>query len=122
MTNAFITKNCLILLAAVSLGGCVSSERSLYSWDGYQPVVYQYYQAGAVSPQEQIAELEKSIEAARSQNLPPPPGFYAHLGMLQSSIGNIEEAYACFRKEKQQFPESAPFMDFLLSKSKGRAK
>lgn len=114
-------KQGLILSAALTLAGC-ASQPQLYYWENYQPTVYQYYQQDRGDVQEQIIALQKVIETSRAKDLSVPPGLYAHMGLLYSSVGNIEEAYNQFRMEKQLFPESAPFMDFLLSQSKGGAK
>lgn len=110
------------LAAAVALGGCVSAPKPLYNWDSYESTVYQYYRLGQNGPHEQIAALQRSIETARAKDLAVPPGLYAHMGLLYSSTGDIAEAYHYFTLEKQLFPESAPFMDFLLSHSKRSRK
>lgn len=54
--------------------------------------------------------------------MPVPPGLHAHLGMLYGNTGHTDLAMAEFNTEKAAFPESAPFMDFLMSKDKGAFK
>lgn len=113
----------LILLAALILSGCASKQKPIYYWGDYQAAVYQYYQQDKSSPQEQLASLQKTIEGAKAKNLPVPPGLHAQMGLIHSSMGNVNEAYNQFSIEKQLFPESAPFMDFLMSnKTKGAVK
>jgi hypothetical protein len=46
----------------------------------------------------------------------PPPGYYAHLGMLYAEVGEHGQAVSCFLVEKTRFPESAVFMDYLLAR------
>ncbi|GAB7194560.1 DUF4810 domain-containing protein [Dickeya oryzae] len=113
-------KKIVLLLAATLLAGCASAPKTIYSWDNYQNTIYQYYQQDKTSPEEQIASLQKSIDVAKSQNKPVPPGLHAQLGLLYAKTGRGVDARQQFETEKSLFPESAPFMDFLLSKNKGK--
>ena len=110
-----------ILLAVGLLSGCMNSPKPIYSWNNYQATVYEYYKMD-VGAEEQIAALKNDIEKASAKGLPVPPGLHAHLGMLYVNSGRPELAAAEFSEEKALFPESAPFMDFLLKKMKGSAK
>lgn len=116
-------KKLALLLTAVVMTGCASTEpkSTLYSWNDYQPTIYQYYQQDKVSPEEQIASLNEAIEKAKAKNKPVPPGLHAQLGLLYSNTGRGNEARQQFETEKAQFPESASFMDLLLSKNKGKS-
>ncbi|KML54389.1 lipoprotein [Burkholderia cepacia] len=107
--------------AALLLAGCASSPPPLYQWTGYQPQVYEYFK-GQKSPQEQIDALEKALQDIRGKGHTPPPGFHAHLGMLYASVGNEQQAEQELQAEKQLFPESSTYMDFLLKKKTGAAK
>jgi hypothetical protein len=64
----------------------------------------------------QIAQMEEDYEKARSLNKPVHPGFHAHLGYLYYQVGKVAQVEKEFLMEKQQFPESAVFMDRLLSR------
>ncbi len=113
-----IIRSVFILLVVTILNGCASGPKPLYSWNEYQPVVYEYY-ALDMGPQEQIEILKKDIEKARAKALPVPPGLHAHLGMLYINTGHPELAKTEFEQEKRLFPESTQFMDFLLKKMQG---
>ncbi|WP_213989195.1 DUF4810 domain-containing protein [Sodalis sp. dw_96] len=112
----------LILGAAVLLVGCATAPKNIYNWDNYQPTVYQYYQGGKTSPDEQIAALKESLEKTRATAKKVPPGLHAHLGLLYANTGRTDLAFQEFNQEKTLFPESAPYMDLLLSKNKGETK
>lgn len=43
-----------------------------------------------------------------------PPGFRAHLGMLYLKMGDGDKGVEQLQSEKVAFPESTPFMDFLM--------
>lgn len=115
-------KKVVLLLAATVLAGCATEPKTIYSWDNYQPTLYQYYQQDKTSPEEQITALNLALEKAKAKNKPVPPGLHAQLGLLYANTGRGSEARQQFETEKAQFPESAPYMDFLLSKNKGAAK
>ncbi|EMD9443050.1 DUF4810 domain-containing protein [Burkholderia cepacia] len=103
--------------AAMLLAGCAApTTPPLYQWNGYQPQVYEYFK-GQSSPQQQIDALEKALQEIRAKGNKPPPGFHAHLGMLYASVGNGQQATQSFEAEKALFPESAPYMDFLMKKA-----
>lgn len=103
--------------ACVVLTGCATTPptTALYQWDGYQSQLYEYFKAQK-SPQEQIDALEKSRQQILAKGNAVPPGFHAHLGMLYASVGKGQEAKQELLAEKQSFPESSAYMDFLLSK------
>ena len=103
----------LALIAIVLLTGC-STTKTMYGWNDYQPEVYAYFQGG--SAEEQIINLEKNLEQFKARDQLAPPGFHAHLGMLFAEVGNMDRAAQEFNTEKRLFPESAPYMNFLLNK------
>lgn len=111
-----------IATAGLFLGGCASKPASLYYWGDYQKQVYAGLRNEGSSPEQQIAALEKTVQEARSNGRPLPPGFHAQLGMLYLSIGKADQVQQEFETEKANFPESAPFMDFLLGKLRGEKK
>jgi hypothetical protein len=100
--------------AGVIMVGCASpSTPPLYGWEGYQPQVYDNLQ-GKSSPDAQIDALEKSLQQMRGKGERPPPGFHAHLGALYASVGKGQQAQQELLAEKEAFPESSAYMDFLL--------
>ncbi|HZZ09517.1 MAG TPA: DUF4810 domain-containing protein [Paraburkholderia sp.] len=119
MTNFKFKGGVLLAVWAASalLTGCATSTptSALYQWDGYQPQVYEYFK-GQKSPAEQIDALEKALQQIRATGSRPPPGFHAHLGMLYASVGKDQQAKQELVAEKESFPESSPYTDFLLKK------
>lgn len=108
-----------LVVVLVMLTGCAAP--TLYSWGQYEAVVYATYaKPGAVPPERQIEVLEQDYQKARSENKPVPPGFHAHLGYLYYQIGRLDEARREFETEKARFPESAVFMDRLLTRLGGK--
>ncbi|AXG48872.1 DUF4810 domain-containing protein [Photorhabdus laumondii subsp. laumondii] len=114
-----LMKKAGLLLAAMTLAGCVTQPKTIYEWDKYQPTIYQYYQQDKMGFEEQLQALQQVIERAKAKDKSVPPGLHAQIGLLYSKTGRVSEAFHQFEIEKKLFPESAPFMDFLLSKNKG---
>ncbi|MCL2076151.1 MAG: DUF4810 domain-containing protein [Betaproteobacteria bacterium] len=106
-----------VLALACILIGCAgtTSERPLYQWESYQAQTLAWLKGDGTSPEAQIAALERDLEKIKATDSAPPPGFYAHLGMLYAETGNDARAIECFTLEKQRFPEAAAFMDRLLN-------
>lgn len=102
-----------LLALPLMLAGCKSPD--VYYWGHYQQVVYdQYDKPGKASPEQLSALLEEDLHKAASANKPVPPGFHAQLGYLYALSGKTDQARQQYELEKQQFPESAVFMDRLL--------
>lgn len=121
--NVTITKMIGLLFAVALLGGCAPKNRPIYCWEDYQETIYQYYQQNEGNANEkQIAHLHEIIEKSRAQNLPVPPGLHAHLGLLYIKTGHPDQGFTEFNTEKSLFPESAHFVDFLMSKDKRSVK
>jgi hypothetical protein len=122
VTMLFSLKKAGLAALILVLAGCASAPKTVYSWDNYQPVIYQYYQGDKSSPEEQIAKLQEAQEKAKASAKPVPPGLHAQLGLLYATTGKPELAFQQFTAEKTLFPESAAYMDFLMTKNKGSMK
>ena len=107
----------LTAAAALLLGGCATGPGPLYYWGDYQPALYGHFTKES-GPQEQIASLEAGLEKARAAGKPVPPGYNAHLGLLYAEGEQTDQMLKYFEAEKALYPESAPYMDFLLAKFK----
>jgi hypothetical protein len=111
LVKTVVTSVGLVLIGLTS--GCATPEKPLYSWGTYQKEVYNYFKKDGSSSTEQIIALEKQSEEAKSKGLKLPPGFYAHLGMLYAEVGQLDKVQQHFDIEKQLYPESTAYMDFL---------
>jgi len=103
-----------VLLSAICFSACASLPGPLYSWENYEDKIYAYLQGE--SPVAQIDVFQNDLLKIEEKGKKPPPGYYAHLGMLYEQVGDHEQAVSCFIVEKTRFPESAVFMDYLLAK------
>ena len=104
-------------LAALLVGCAAPPRPPLYLWDNFPRQQYETLQrtdGGADAAQ--IAALQGQVEKARASGAALPPGFRAHLGMLQLAAGNPAEARDLWQAEKAAFPESASFMDQLIKR------
>lgn len=104
----------LCILSLMLLCGCATQPRNLYYWGDYQPQVYNYFKGDGQSPQQQLDKLERTAQKAQARGEALPPGFNAHLGLLYLKNGDAGRAQQAFMAEEAQFPESKPYMDFLL--------
>jgi hypothetical protein len=109
-----VIHSALMLAAAGWLfTGCQS--KSIYYWGHYEDVIYvMYNNPDKASPELLASQLEEDEHKAASLNKPLPPGFHAQLGYLYAQMGKTDQAREQYEKEKQQFPESAVFMNRML--------
>lgn len=109
----------LPLVATLLLAACGSAPKPIYYWKDYNSTVYERLKNdGSVGTQ--IDKMEKYFNEANRKQLAAAPGAHAHMGLLLIDAGQPDAAKAQFETEKQLFPESADFMDFLLkSKAAG---
>ncbi len=100
------------------LSGCGSQPEPLYQWEAYQPQVYEYLKGHPGQVDEQIIVLEEGLQKINAGNKTPPPGYHAQLGLLYSLKGDGDRMVQEFQAEKQLYPESVVFMDFLIKNAK----
>lgn len=111
-------------VVAALLVGCAHPPRPpLYLWENFPRQQYNTLLRTDGGPDmEQITLLQAQAEKARAAGAALPPGFRAHLGMLQLTAGNVNEARQLWQAEKLAFPESTPYMDQLLKRLDGPVK
>jgi hypothetical protein len=105
------------LLSALALVGCAQAPQPLYHWGSYPEQVYQYLK-GDGSPTEQYTALQQQLRDAQAKHLALPPGFYAHMALLEMNLGQMDQAVAHLETEKSLFPESTAYVDWLLRRAK----
>ncbi len=100
---------------ALVLSGCANhQQKSLYGWGNYQEQVYDHFKTDGNGNEQQIAALEENLQKIRSRGEAVPPGYHAHLGMLYAAVGKEDQLIQELQTEKSLFPESTPYMDFLM--------
>lgn len=105
----------LLFASAVFFAAGCTTPKTLYHWGEYPQAVNHHFRGDASTQAEQIMALEAELAAVGNDPARTPPGLHAHLGMLYAEVGRTEDALAGFSTEKSLFPESAAFMDFLIS-------
>jgi hypothetical protein len=123
MTSSCWTRRLGLAGCIVVLVGCAAKGPGpLYMWEDFPRQQYDALLREGYSPVEQIRVLEAHAEKARAANAALPPGFRAHLGMLQLSVGNVDRARELWMAEQSAFPESTAYMGQLLKKLDAPAK
>lgn len=118
--DAQFKKPKLLLITALSvaiLSGC-QNIKPLYHYGSYQTNVYEHFKNEDSSVTQEIEQLEKTLHDSQRQNLQVGPGIYAHLGYLYLQSGQRDTGLSYLEKEKQLFPESAHYIDFLLKNAR----
>ena len=116
-TSVSLVRACTALALAAALTGCATKPQTLYSWNSYGDHVYSYLKSEA-SPEEQILAMEKGIQLASAKQQTLPPGYYVHLGLMYLNTGRSDQALNAWNHEKQVFPESVPYIDYLINNMK----
>ncbi len=117
--SAVSLRTCAAMVLVAALTGCATGHKVplLYSWNGYPDHVYDYLKSES-SPQEQVLAMEQGIQKANAANRTVPPGYYAHLGLLYMNMGRTDQALVSWEHEKRLFPESKPYIDYLVNNMK----
>lgn len=121
MSRASLMRCALPLTGALLLTACAAPNKPLYAWEGFPRQQYEVLQRAGLDANAQIQAMQAHAEKARAAGAALPPGFRAHLGMLQLSVGAAEQARASWQAEKLAFPESTPYMEQLLKRLDGEA-
>ena len=101
----------LCLAAAVGLTACAPAGQ--YYWGSYSEALYGYYRDAT-----RLGAYRASLAGIIEEGEPDgrvPPSIYAELGFLELEAGNTAEARRLFEKEKARWPESAVFMDRMIT-------
>lgn len=107
----------LCIFSTLLISGC-AQNKSMYYWGSYESLIYSMYvEAGTAEPDVQIEKLNKDIQRTVERGGKTPPGVYAHLGFMYAVAGNSELAKDAFNQEKALFPESAHFIDGMMSRA-----
>lgn len=109
-------------LGAIALAACISlltgcantKEPPLYGWRGYEKNLDAYFRADKSGADEQLKAMQDDQKVLQAEGKALPPGYQAHMGLLHGRKGDLESFRNQLEAEKQQFPESAGFMDFLM--------
>jgi hypothetical protein len=110
-----------LLVLALSLGGCANKAAPpLYGWHGFEQNLDTYFRQDRESPDTQAKRMEDDLQKIRAAGQATPPGYMAHLGLLYGKQGDLTRFQQHLEAEKQQFPESQNFVDFLLRKFKSK--
>jgi hypothetical protein len=105
-------------MLVLGLAGCAQPVKPLYHWDGYQRQIYEHLKGEVQDPAAQLQQLQTFSDRAKAAGNALPPGFRAHVALVQLKLGRDGEAMQMLTAEKSAFPESAPYMDFLLARMK----
>lgn len=106
----------LVLMTSLSIVGCAEAPKPLYHWNGFERQLYNHFKNDSAGPEEQLRNMNAQVEKAQAGGKALPPGFFAHMAMLCLRLGRDGEAKLHLEAEKARFPESAPYMDFLLKR------
>lgn len=103
----------LVALSATFFSGCVSTK---HDWGNYESELYTYYKSPTPEEQEELMnELATTFSRTENEGVVPPPGLYAEYGTFLFQEGDFPSAIQYYEKEKNAWPESAKFMDSLIS-------
>jgi hypothetical protein len=107
-----------LLVALAALGGCIPVQHGRYEWGSYNPTLYSYYKDPA-----RAGELEASLRDIidGKEHGAVPPGVFAEYGYLKLQQGKSGDAVAAFEQEKERWPESAVFMDRMITVAGARS-
>ncbi len=112
---SLIALTLIVSVTTIATTGCATRSQPLYHWGNYPAEQYGYLK-GEKGPEESIQALEKAREVAKAKGALLPPGLLAHLGLLYGQTGQTAQFEQYLEAERQQFPESAAYIDFLLKK------
>ena len=113
------TKTLALMVAMLALTGCANkAPPPLYGWNGYEKNLDTYFRGDRESLDTQAKQMEDNLRKIRSAGQATPPGFQAHLGLLHGKQGDLASFQQQLQAEKEQFPESETFVNFLLRQFK----
>ena len=105
----------LLLLGLVVILASCTSQKPLYTWEGYDAYSYQYLKKrDSDSRQELLETYQKIIDDQDGQRNTVPPGIYADYGFLLIQDQKTKEGKEMLAKEIENYPESEIFITRIL--------
>lgn len=112
-------KTLALVATLLALTGCANkAPPPLYGWNGYEKNLDTYFRGNRESWDTQSKRMEEDLQKMRAAGQATPPGYQAHLGLLHGKQGDLARFQQHLQAEKEQFPESETFVNFLLRKFK----
>lgn len=111
-------KKLIFIALATLLVGCKTVEPLFYHGN-HNENVYNYFKADEVTLEEQIQSMNELLASANEAGKMVAPGIHAHLAMLYFEVGNSSDGIKHFEAEKQLYPESTQYIDFLMTAAMG---
>lgn len=107
----------LALLSAVVaialLTGC-ANRNQLYSWGGYDGLLYQQYKDNTKATVMRT-QLETHVEELEKNKQRVAPGIYAEIGTLHLQVNNRIKAIDYYQREATAWPESKGMMNAMIA-------
>ncbi len=72
--------------------------------------------------EQQYELMNRYFAAVTSSGRPAAPGAYAFMGLLYSKKGDPVQCERYLELEKQHFPESGHYIEFVKNKARGKVK
>jgi hypothetical protein len=106
----FILTVCFVSI----LTGCASKPERIYAWGSYEENIYKYFNSQGEVTQEMLDQMTQELDVIDSSSQRVPPGMHAFIGLLHEKSGNVNMMSQSFKREKDLFPESAGYIEFLM--------
>lgn len=97
------------------------AQRRHYYWGSYDESIAAIYATGTgFDVAAHVDQLAREVEEAEHRGERIGPGIRAHLGFLCIEAGNSARGVTFLEAEKAAFPESATFIDGMLTRLRSR--
>ncbi|MDE5837356.1 MAG: DUF4810 domain-containing protein [Paramuribaculum sp.] len=104
-----------MVIALMGITSC-SSQKSLYSWYGYEDAAYQNNKKQTEKTEENfVKQISKVMEKQTGTRHIVPPGIFAEYGYFLIKKGKVQEGTAILRKEIETYPESQIFITRIIN-------
>lgn len=114
-----IREKCSTVVIAISVLGftsCVSSQKPLYSWYGYEDAAYQHSKKQTDKSEESFEkQINRVIDKQVGSRQTVPPGIFAEYGYFLIKKGQSKEGSDLLKKEISVYPESQTFISRIIN-------
>ncbi len=97
---------------AFFMTSCMSTTKTLYSWENYEKVSYEYTKDPSEKNESKLDEcFDKMGSKQKGTRKTVPPGICAEKAYLLLKQGRNSEALSMLDREIELYPESKPFIE-----------
>ncbi len=107
----------VLLSLSLGLSSCGTTEQTLYSWDNYEKLTYNYHKSPDDNLKVKVMKMyDKVINKQKGLRGAIPPGMCTEYGYMLYKMGEKERGMKLLKKEIELYPEAKVYVNRIIKR------